>query len=83
LRNACIVLGNTRDRAALSPLTSALRDEEPLVRGAAAWALGRIGGEDACGALESHAPVEDNPEVAKEIQSALRQLLQAESNTDG
>jgi epoxyqueuosine reductase len=83
LRNACIVLGNSGDQGALPPLMSALRDEEPLVRGAAAWALGRIGGQDARVALESHAAVEDNPEVAQEIRNALRQLLQAKGNIDG
>lgn len=42
LRNVAIVLGNRRDPAALPALLRALNDEEPLVRGAAAWALGRF-----------------------------------------
>ncbi|MGH7199203.1 MAG: tRNA epoxyqueuosine(34) reductase QueG, partial [Planctomycetaceae bacterium] len=44
LRNAAIVLGNRRDPAAVPALIDALHDDEPLIRGAAAWALGRIGG---------------------------------------
>lgn len=44
LRNACIVLGNRGDAAAIPALTAALSDEEPLVREAAAWALDRLRG---------------------------------------
>jgi epoxyqueuosine reductase len=83
LRNACIVLGNTGDRGALPSLIAALGDEEPLVRGGAAWGVGRIGGPDARVALESRALVEDNPDVTREIQNALGQLLQAEGSIDG
>ena len=42
LRNAAIVLGNQRSRDALSALVKGLSDQEPLVRGACAWALGRF-----------------------------------------
>jgi epoxyqueuosine reductase len=41
-RNAAIVLGNRGDDAALPALATALRDEDPVVRGHAAWAIGRI-----------------------------------------
>lgn len=41
-RNAAIVLGNRGDDAALPALYAALRDDEPIVRGHAAWAIGRI-----------------------------------------
>jgi epoxyqueuosine reductase len=41
-RNAAIVLGNRGDDAALPGLLEALGDEDPLVRGHAAWAIGRI-----------------------------------------
>ncbi len=41
-RNAAIVLGNRGDDAALPALTTALRDPDPIVRGHAAWAIGRI-----------------------------------------
>jgi epoxyqueuosine reductase len=43
LRNAAIVLGNTGDERALPALERALRDDEDVVREAAAWAIGRIG----------------------------------------
>lgn len=42
-RNAAIALGNTRNPKAIPALTEALEhDLKPLVRGSAAWALGRI-----------------------------------------
>ena len=50
LRNVC-ALGNIGDPVAIPALTGALEDAEPLVRGHAAWALGRIGGVGACAAL--------------------------------
>ena len=43
-RNAAIGLGNALDRSAIPALRTALAgDPHPMVRGAAAWALGRIG----------------------------------------
>jgi epoxyqueuosine reductase len=42
LRNAAIVLGNTGDERALPALERAMREEEAVVREAAAWAIGRI-----------------------------------------
>ena len=43
-RNAAVALGNALDRAAVPALERALaEDRSPLVRGHAAWALGRIG----------------------------------------
>jgi epoxyqueuosine reductase len=44
LRNAALVLGNTGGPEALPALRRALADPEPLVREAAAWAVGRIEG---------------------------------------
>ena len=43
LRNAAMVLGQQRDHGAIDALLLGLRDIEPLVRAASAWALGRIG----------------------------------------
>lgn len=41
-RNAAVVLGNRGDDAALPALTTALHDEDAIVRGHAAWAIGQI-----------------------------------------
>ena len=71
LRNACVALGNSGDRRAVPALIEALSDSEPLVRGHAAWALGRIGGEQAQRALHVAQAKEQDTEVSKEIQYAL------------
>ena len=53
-RNAAIALGNALDRAAVPALVQSLEaDPHPMVRGAAAWALGRIGSPRARRALQS------------------------------
>jgi epoxyqueuosine reductase len=44
-----------------------------VIRGAAAWALGQIGGETALAALKSRRSVEDNATVLSEIEQALAQ----------
>jgi epoxyqueuosine reductase len=71
LRNVCVALGNSRDPQAIPALVGALHDYEPLIRGHAAWALGRIGGEQAKKALDEALPGEGNEEVRKEIRCAL------------
>ncbi len=69
LRNVAVALGNWGSPEAIPALSAALGDEEPLVRGHSAWALGRI----ACG--------EEVPpkEVAK-ITQLLRARLSAEED---
>lgn len=71
LRNAAIVLGNQRAVAALPALCRALDDPEPLVRGAAAWALGRLQTPEAAAALRRRAACESDPIVGEEIRAAL------------
>ncbi len=74
LRNVCVALGNCGDRQAVPALIGALNDEESLVRGHAAWALGRIGGEEAKQALEIALLAEEDQEAQKEIQCALADM---------
>jgi epoxyqueuosine reductase len=52
-RNACVVLGNRRDPIAVPALVVVALNAgaDPVVRGHAAWALGRIGGTAARDAL--------------------------------
>src|SRR5581483_9072573 len=71
LRNVCVALGNIGDPQAVPALTSALHDAEALVRGHAAWALGRIGGDKARQALEEALLGEEDEEVRREIRYAL------------
>ena len=70
-RNACVALGNRSDTRAVPALGRVLRRGEPLVRSHAAWALGRIGGPEAAALLSEAAATEIEPDVAKEIESAL------------
>ena len=46
LRNACVALGNRQDPSAIPALRDALHDEEALIRGHAAWALGQLGADE-------------------------------------
>jgi epoxyqueuosine reductase len=71
LRNAAIVLGNSRDPAVVPALIGALSDAEPLVRGAAAWALGRFAGvAEALTALRDRLGRETEPYVLDELRAA-------------
>ena len=72
LRNAAIVLGNQGDHAALDALEIALSDSEAIVRGSAAWALGRLGGERAKEALHRRAAVEADSMVGDELTAAIQ-----------
>ncbi len=74
LRNAAIVLGNRPHPTALGALCRGLEDEEPLVRGACAWALGRYEAAGARAALENRRVVESDPEVVVEIEASLERL---------
>jgi epoxyqueuosine reductase len=75
LRNVCVALGNIGDPQAIPALIGALHDYEPLVRGHAAWALGRIGGMQAKLALEEALVGEEDEEVRKEIMCALTNYM--------
>lgn len=52
-------------------LAVALNDREALVRGAAAWALGRIPGERSVDALRARRMVEEDEGVVSEIESSF------------
>lgn len=71
LRNVAVALGNTGDSSAVPALVQALHDQEVLIRGHTAWALGQIGGEKAQDALHSAAQTESNIQVSQEIRKAL------------
>ena len=71
LRNAAVALGNTKDPEAIPALADSLGDEEPLVRGHAAWALGNVGGGRALAVLEQAKKSEEDPWVIEEIDQAL------------
>ncbi|MCP4716027.1 MAG: hypothetical protein GY868_13000 [Deltaproteobacteria bacterium] len=71
-RNAAIVLGNIGDPAYVPILAEALVSQpEELVRTDAAWALGRIGTDEARAVLEKHLQQEVSAMVRDEITCAL------------
>jgi len=77
LRNVAVALGNIGSVEAVPALIRALDDDEPLVRGHAAWALGEIGSALALQALQRQLQRETDPEVRVEIDAAIHQLHSA------
>jgi epoxyqueuosine reductase len=67
LRNLAVALGNWGSPEAVPVLAAALSDDEPLIRGHAAWALGRIGTDAALEALRDGAETEEDERLREEI----------------
>jgi epoxyqueuosine reductase len=74
VRNACVAAGNWRDETAVPSLETLLEDRSPLVRGHAAWALGRIVGDKSRRLLTRQIGREDDSDVRAEIKAALHSL---------
>jgi HEAT repeat protein len=68
-----MILGWIEDDAALSPLLHAIKDDEPMVRQTAAWALGRLGDPRATGALKVAVNDKDN-HVKESAREAVERL---------
>ncbi len=77
-RNVCVAIGNwlatvdepawgATEDAAVALLVRALADPEPLVRGHAVWALGRVGSPEARKALVGVGTRDDDPFVLNEL----------------
>jgi epoxyqueuosine reductase len=71
LRNVCVALGNIGDPRTVPALLEALHHDEPLVRGHAAWALGRLDGPEATGTLEQALAAENDESVREEFAAVL------------
>ena len=76
LRNVAVALGNSKSVEAIPALIQALDDEEALVRGHVAWALGQIGSRQAIDALVRRRRIESESEVLSEIVEALRTIAE-------
>lgn len=68
VRNVCVALGNAGDARAVPALVRLLADRSAVVRGHAAWALGRLGAADALAEALAH---EHDPAVQDELRAAL------------
>lgn len=88
-RNAVIALGNSGDPRALPLLQEALCDPRPVIRGHAAWALGRLAElrpeltGTALALLREAAGREEDPDAAREIRAALGRLEDREAEPPG
>jgi len=69
VRNALVVAANTADAPGLDAAAGALFDPDPVIRGTAAWALGRRGGRR--DTLERALGREPDDTVREEISAAL------------
>ena len=71
-RNAIIALAHFKDETALDELNDvAKKDPRPVIRGTAAWAIGKIGGEKALSILKKLETNETDREVLAEIKKGL------------
>ncbi|AYV69653.1 tRNA epoxyqueuosine(34) reductase QueG [Niallia circulans] len=74
-RNAIIALAHFKEEGAIGDLITVMnKDPRPVIRGTAAWALGKIGGDESKTALESAKQQESDHEVLKEMDDALQRL---------
>jgi epoxyqueuosine reductase len=84
-RNAILALAHYRDATAVPLLRELLADPRPVIRGTAAWALGKIGAQeplpvrqDIRQALEQMLDAETDPDVRREVEKGLRYLIEEE-----
>lgn len=71
-RNAMIGLAHYKDESAIPVLIDVLEnDVRPMIRGTAAWALGKIGTEKAFQAIEDALAIEKDKHVAYEMKKGL------------
>ncbi|MEM7461576.1 MAG: tRNA epoxyqueuosine(34) reductase QueG [Pseudomonadota bacterium] len=73
MRNVLIAAGNSDDPALIEPVTKHLADEDPVVRGAAVWALSQLEDNEAFDQRRRLAAREHDPLVIEEWQACLLQ----------
>jgi epoxyqueuosine reductase len=82
-RNAIIGLGNFKEKSAVPDLIGVMKeDTRPVLRGTAAWALSRIGGEEALDALREVLPSESDEEARVYMERAIASLEAVQIGTD-
>ena len=71
-RNAILALAHLKDETALPELIQVMKeDPRPVIRGTAAWAIGKIGGGEAEGILQRALDKEKDEDVLAEIKKGL------------
>jgi epoxyqueuosine reductase len=74
-RNAVIALAHFKDKTAIPDLVQVLnKDPRTVMRGTAAWAIGKIGGNTALDALYKAKTNEKDEGVLREIEKGLRHI---------
>src|SRR5580765_4601424 len=71
LRNVAVALGNLKALEAVPALIRSLDDEESVVRGHVAWALGQIGAQTALDPLHRRLRAENDANVQEELRQAI------------
>jgi epoxyqueuosine reductase len=71
LRNVLIAMGNSGQKRLVAEVLRALEDDEPLIRGAAVWALARLDPDRWWQVRERHLDAETDPDVRAEWSVAL------------
>ncbi|MGG0526995.1 tRNA epoxyqueuosine(34) reductase QueG [Bacillus pumilus] len=80
-RNAILALAHFKDTSALPVLIDLMhKDPRPVIRGTAAWAIGKIGDEELLPELEKALERESDEEAKQEIVKGI-ELLQTPLNT--
>jgi epoxyqueuosine reductase len=74
-RNAIIALAHFKDESAIPDLLQVLKiDPRPVMRGTAAWALGKIGKDEVLDELQRLSEREEDEEVQREMKASLKKL---------
>lgn len=72
-RNAMIALAHFKDESAVSELIAVMEEDvRPVIRGTAAWALGKIGTKEAYAAIERSLAKEEDERVRVEMEKGLQ-----------
>ena len=66
-----MALGNLKSLDAVPALIRSLDDEESVVRGHVAWALGQIGAQTALDPLQRRLRAENDTDVQEELREAI------------
>lgn len=78
-RNAIIALAHYKDTSAIPDLLGLIEnDPRPVIRGTAAWAIGKIGDLETLQSLKAHQATEQDPDVLKELEKGIALLVDQE-----